>query len=222
MNSKRVYYLMVGIICLLGVGLFASIYFGDKLLSAKSQKLVSLKLDNRVLEEQQTALSQANRDIEKYTELDKIAKTIVPQDKDQAKTVREIVRIAEQAGIKLSAINFPSSTLGQPTPKSSTTQDDAATNKKNNTSEPTKPATPATPPVTQVKPVDGMPGVYSMEIILQQDSTKPVPYSKFIDFLQRLEQNRRTAQVSSITVQPNAQDRTKLTFTLTVNVYIKP
>lgn len=222
MNSKRVYYLMIGGIVLLVGGLFTTVYFGNKLLSAKSQKLVSLKLDNRILDEQQTALTQANKDIEKYTELDKIAKTIVPQDKDQAQTVREIVKIADQSGVKLSAINFPSSTLGQPTPKTTTTQDDTSTNKKNANDTPTKPATPATPPVTQVKPVDGMPGVYVMEVTLQQDSSKPVPYSRFIDFLQRLEQNRRTAQVSSITVQPNVQDRTKLTFTLTVNVYIKP
>lgn len=217
MNSKRVYYLMIGCVIVLVCGLLAVIYFGDQILQAKSKKLVELKLDNRVLDEQQIALSQANKDIEKYSELDKIARQIVPQDKDQAKTVREIVKIAEQSGVKLSAINFPASNLGQPTSKTTTQSDDTSKN-----SGTTTPAKPTTPPVTQVKPADGIPGLYVMEITIQQDSNSPIPYSRLIDFLGRLEKNRRTAQVTSVTIQPNAQDRSKLTFNLIVNVYIKP
>lgn len=209
---------MVGCTVMLVGGLLAMVYFGDQILQTKSKKLVELKLDNKVLDEQQIALLQANKDIEKYSELDKIARQIVPQDKDQAKTVREIVRIAEQSGVKLSAINFPASNLGQPTPKTTTQSDDASKNNSGSTT----PAKPTTPPVTQVKPADGIPGLYAMEITIQQDSNSPIPYSRLIDFLSRLEKNRRTAQVTSVTIQPNAQDRSRLTFNLIVNVYIKP
>ena len=47
-----------------------------------------------------------------YSPLEKIAKIVVPQDKDQAKAVLEIVKIAGESGIKPTAINFPVSTLG--------------------------------------------------------------------------------------------------------------
>jgi len=67
-----------------------------------------------------------------------------------------------------------------------------------------------------------MAGVYNLQIIIQEGTNSPVPYSKFIDFLSRLEQNRRTAQVTSIVLQPLATDRDNVSFTLTLNEYIKP
>ncbi len=70
--------------------------------------------------------------------------------------------------------------------------------------------------------VDGIPGVYALPITIQQEATAPITYAKFISFLQSLENNRRTAQVSNVNVTPNTQDRSKLTFSLTVNAYIKP
>jgi hypothetical protein len=118
------------------------------------------------------------------------------------------VKIAGDSGIKLGAISFPASTLGQAVPKA-------------NPSDKAAPKT-STPPVTQVKPVDNIPGVYVMEINIQQDANSPVSYDRLIDFLSRLEQNRRTAQVTSVTVQPNTQNRSLLTFSLVLNIYLKP
>lgn len=204
MNSKRVYYILLALCFLTGIAIIAVAILGNSMLEKQSKKLVSLKLDNHVLDAQQTALSQAKKDIDKYQDLEKIANTVVPQEKDQAATVREIVKIADDANIKLSAITFPSSNLGQAVVKSST-----GTSVK-------------TPPITQVKPVDNIKGLYEMEITIQQDVNSPIPYDRFISFLQKLENNRRTAQVSNVTVQPNIKDRSQLSFTLTVNVYIKP
>lgn len=214
MNSKRIFFGMIGLVVLLSLGLLATVFIGNSMLQDRSKKLTDLKLENRLLDEQQIALVQANKDIDQYAELEKIAKAVVPQDKDQAKAVREIVLIADQAGVKLSAISFPASTLGQPTPKAAAPS--------SGDSEAPKTTAPATPPVTQVKPVDGIPGVFVSEINIQSDTANPVSYNKLINFLSRLEQNRRTAQVSSVTVQPNPLDRNKLTFNLVVNIYIKP
>lgn len=215
MSNKRFFYVMVGIIGFLGILVIGTTFFGNSLLQKESKALVDLKLEDRLLEEQQLALTQANKDLEKYTELDAIARTIVPQDKDQARAVREIVQIAAESNIKLANITFPASNLGQTaTPKPTTTtptEGDAAAT-----------AAPTTPPVTQVKPVSGIPGVYVMELNIQSDTTTPVPYSRFIEFLERLGQNRRTAQVSTITIQPSTEDRNRLTFTLALNLYIKP
>lgn len=214
MNAKKVYYIMVGVLALL-VGLGAAgIVVSNKLLQKKSDQLVELKLEDRLLEEQQLALIQANKDIEKYADLEKIAKTIVPQEKDQARAVREIAQFADASRVRLKSIAFPSSNLGQAQPKPAATpapDADAA-----------PAARPALPPVTQVKPVDGLPGVYAMEITIQSVDNNAATYPDFLNFLSRLEQNRRTTQVSNINIKPSPTVPNALSFTLTVNVYIKP
>ena len=214
MNSKRVFFVMIAVVVLLGVGMIAAVVVGNGLLKKRAQTLISLKLDNRSLDEQQTALTQARKDIAKYSSLNQIVKSIVPQDKDQAEAVREVVKIADDSGIKLASIGFGASTLGQIIKPTA----DSSSGTSSGTTAPPK----VTSPVTQALPVDGIPGVYSMAITIQPDSTSPVTYSQFIDFLSRLEQNRRTAQVTTVSAQPTTQDRNKLTFSLGLNLYIKP
>jgi len=86
-----------------------------------------------------------------------------------------------------------------------------------------KPAKPvAVNPLTQAKPVVGIEGLYQLDINIISDITKPTPYNQLIDFLHRLEQNRRTAQVTQIAIQPDGKNRANLNFSLTVSVYIKP
>lgn len=149
--------------------------------------------------DQQVQLTKVKKDIATYSELNTIAKSVVPQDKDQAEAVREIVNLAAQSGIpKLSSIAFPPSTLGG----------GAATKK--------------TGALTQVTPVKGIPGVYDLQITVTQANTDLVPYGNFIAFLSRLEQNRRTAQVSSINVQPDQKSPGKISFTLVIDEFIKP
>src|SRR3990167_2987963 len=136
MNGKRAYFIMIGAVCALTLGSITAVFFGDKILQSKAKNLTNLKLDNKVLDEQQTSLAQAKKDIEKYSELEQIAKSVVPQDKDQAEVVREIVKVASDNGVKLSSISFPSSSLGQAAPADSKT----------------------TSPLTQVQAVKDIPG----------------------------------------------------------------
>lgn len=215
MTSKKIFYGMLGIVSLLVIIGAAVVYLGTSMLKKESDKLMANKLDNKVLEEQQVALVQANKDIEKYSELEEIAKTVVPQDKDQAKTVREIVKLADESGIRIGTVTFPSSNLGQAAAKPVTT------NSEDGGSSSTA-AKPAEPTISQVKPVDGLNGVYQLEITVDSDDNAPVPYSKFIAFLKKLEQNRRTSQVTNITVEPAAKNPDYVTFSLVVNTYIKP
>jgi hypothetical protein len=213
MNSRRVFFVMIGVIGLLSVLLVLTTLMGDKLLKKQADKLVSLKLDNAVIENQQTALVQAKIDVKKYAELETIAKQVVPQDKDQARAVREIVSLANEAGIKIASISFPSSSLGQIQPKPTTTEESTDTS---------TPAKPATPSISQVKPVDGISGVFQLDINVTSDSNSATTYEHIIEFLDKLERNRRTAHVSQITIQPNSQNRALLTFTLLLTVYVKP
>jgi hypothetical protein len=209
MNSKKVYYLSVGSLVLLCISILLSTYYSVNLLQKESMKLVEVKLQNRIQDEQQVALKQATNNIKEFSELDRIARSIVPQDKDQAKAVREIVEIAKASNISLSTISFPASTLGQGKAKTNTTDSSTKTKTKQ-------------PSETQVKPVAGLKGVYNMEITIVQATDKPTDYVGLIKFLERLENNRRTAHVSDVTVIPDTKNRSKLTMSMILNVYIKP
>lgn len=206
---------MLGVLGLMSVLVIATVVLGDSFLRKQSQKLLDLKLNNQVIEAQQTSLVQAKKDLEKYNELEAIAKQIVPQDKDQARAVRELINLANQSGISIASIGFPASNLGQQAAvKAVTPSENAAAS--------TTPAAPAAPPVTQVKPVEGIKGLYQLEIVVVSDATRPATYPRMIDFLSRLEQNRRTAQVAQISIQPDTVDRNALNFTLTITLFIKP
>lgn len=213
LTVKRFFFVMCGFVALLVILAVAMVVLGNNILAKKTSRLTELKLENRVLEEQKLSVTQAQKDIEKYAELERIAKQIVPQDKDQAKAVRELITLAAQSGIGIANVTFPTSSLGQAqqaAPKAEAGDDSSSQSSK-----------PAAPPVTQVKPVEGINGVYQLEITVQ--STADVAtFPKLVDFLKRLESNRRTSQVSSITITPNAANRTLLSFNMIINVYIKP
>ncbi len=207
MNSKRVFYGMVATVFLLISSVILVVVFGSIWLSKRSEKLVAVKLDNLMVEDQKLALIAANKDIDTYKQLDAVAKSIVPRDKDQARAIRDIVQIAEDNGITIDGISFPSSTLGakQAAVPAST---DANT-----------PAAPVAPKDSQVKAVPGVNGVYSVTLDVTPNSNNPISYSQLINFLERLENNRRTAQISRISISPKVGG---LSFTMSVNIFIKP
>lgn len=198
MNAKQLYIGLVGLLLLLGAAIPLSARHASSLLEKRSKALVSLKATAQATTAQQVQLIKDKKDIATYADLDTIAKSVVPQDKDQAETVREIVDLANASGItELSSVEFPPSTLGGTSLKTGGG-------------------------LTQVAPVKGIPGVYDLQITVSQAATDEVPYSDFIAFLSRLEQNRRTAEVSSIDVQPDQKDPNQVAFTLVIDEFIKP
>lgn len=204
---------MIGALVLTGGLIIGTVILGDIYLNKYSTKLVSLKLDTQIIESQQNSLIIAKKNLEKFSALDKIAKQIVPQDKDQAKAVREINNLAAQSNISIASFTFPVSNLGQKSTAPAVTSNDET--------KPTAPK-PSTEAITQAKPVPGLNGLYQLDITILSDTTKPSTYAQIIDFLQRLENNRRTAQVSQISIQPDGNNRNKLNFNITLTVYIKP
>src|SRR5665213_2037617 len=112
MSSKRVYYLIIGLIVLLFIGILGGAYGINSLLQSRSGKVVLLKSTLAGLDQQQLELTKAKKDISSYTSLDNIAKVVVPQNKNQAEAVRQIVALASANGIFLDSMSFPSSTLG--------------------------------------------------------------------------------------------------------------
>lgn len=212
MTSKHIYYIMIATIVILVGAIFGGAYLANQQLQKQASALDKHKTKTAVLEEEQKILIKAKKDVVTYAELDKIAKTIVPQDKDQARAVREIINIAAESGIKPTGISFPVSTLGGPKAATTGTATTGAAAKSSSSQS----------ALSQLTPVKGIKGVYNLQITIEQDATTPVPYPQFIDFLSRLEKNRRTAQVSSIGLRPSPTNRNMVSFTLTVNEFIKP
>ncbi len=205
MNSKRLYYILIALIVLINGSGIAAVYFGNKILAKQTTKLTDLKVEANTLEDVQRSLTKAKKDILAYSDIEKVVKTVIPQEKDQARTVREIVKIADESNIKLASISFPSSTLGNKATAGATGA----------------PAATSTSGNTQTQKVDGISNVERLEITIASDTTKPVLYTDFISFLAKLEQNRRTSQVGNINIIPDSSKRNYLTFTMTLNVYIK-
>ena len=197
MKSKRLYYILLAGITMFVIALVGGAYGADKLLTNQSKQILRSRSQVAVLATEQQQLTAAKADVTKYSSLAGIAQSIVPQDKDQAQTVRQIVDIANTNKISLSSITFPASTLG-------TATSGAATG------------------LSQLIAVPGIAGVYDMQLTVQSDSNKPIAYGQLTNFLSALEQNRRTALVNSITIQPNPKDRSTLSFTLILGEYIKP
>ena len=209
MTPKRFFYVMTTLFTLSIVGGGAMLYLSNSILQARSSDVVELKLQSAEVEAQLTAYQAAKKDVEKYAYLDTIIKSALPQDKDQARTVREIFALATQSGITIKSVQFPTSTLGSAAGGAvpgSTVSPSAA--------------------VTQAKPVEGLNGVYSVETIVTPyaDGTAyKVTYAQLIDFLSRIESNRRAMQVASIQLIPLGQSASdSISFTITLNIFIKP
>jgi hypothetical protein len=200
MKAKHLYYVLIGsaaiaLLCLVIVG-----YGANALLGRQAQKLSDLRALSNAGTQQQTAIVKDKQDVTQYSELNTIAKSIVPQDKDQAQTVQQINKIAQDSGItKITSITFPASALGV-----------------------TNAGAAAKVGLTQLTPVAGITGVYNLQITISVAANDSVPYGNFISFLAGLENNRRTAEVSSVSVTPDPTHAGRVAFTLIVNEFIKP
>jgi type II secretory pathway pseudopilin PulG len=216
LNSKNFRLVLLGVLSL-SVMLFAVIaILGTSILSSESKKMVALKVKNQTAQAQLDNLEQARKQVDKYSFFKQVAATVIPNDKNQADDIVEINKMADQAGINISSINFPPSTLGGGV---TVTPQDATS------------ATSTSKAISQAKPVSGLPGLYSLELDLQPESdtntppSKQITYNKMIDFLNRIENNRHTAQITKIEIQPSgaaANSNKGFSFNLSINVFIKP
>jgi hypothetical protein len=229
MTSKRLHLVLIIVLILLFAGLLGGVYGVNKLLASESRQLVAAKAKSRALDQEQISLNKAKQDVKKYRNLNQIAQAVVPQDKNQAEAVREIVNIAAENGVTLAAINFPASTHGNQSSGAAAPAGGAASSGGAGASaSPSAPSAGAAAAnnkaaaLSQLTALKTIPGVYQLPITINNDATHPVRYGNFIGFLGALEHNRRTSQVQTITITPAANDRGSLTFSLTLSEYIKP
>jgi len=196
MNAKRLFFVLLASLGLMLFGIGAATYAISTMLTSRSTQLASSKASVEQLTSQQNGIAKSKQDIAEYAELETIAKTIVPQDKDQAEAVRQIVKIASASGVTLTSITFPSSDLG---------------NAKGGSSN-----------LSQLVPVENIAGVYDLQISLGNNASNPVTFNQLNNFLRGLENNRRTAIVGSINIQPQQDNPNQIVFTLIINTFIKP
>ena len=211
MSTKQNQLAMIGLLAFSVIIFIATSVVGLSILSSKSNKMVSLKLQSKTEEDQLTSLAAAKKQIQKYSYFNEVANSVIPNDKDQAQAVIDIFQMASASGITLQNIIFPASTLGAKA---------VATG-----------ATGSTPssisPLSQAKPVSGIPGLYSLQITINPITGPDIPaaqavtYAKFLDFLNRIEHDRRTAQITQVNIQPQTQGNS-LNFSLAINIFIKP
>ena len=217
LDSKKLRLVLIASLILATVAFFGVAFYGLSVLDGKSQSLVNLKVQSQAGYNQLANLVQSKKDVEKYAYFKSVAQTVIPNDKNQAQAVLEINQMAIDSGISIQSITFPASTLG--TGVAATT---ATTTQKDATS-----SSAAQNVLTQAKPVAGIPGLYSLELTITPESGKDVSadrqvtYAKMLDFLGRIENNRHTAQISTVSIQP-ASDSQALSFTLVINIFIKP
>lgn len=215
MTPKRFYFAMIAGILLLSLAIIGGALGVEKLLQAKSTQLVDLKAKQASYTQQQQSLARAKKDITAYTELYNIAKTIVPENKNQAETVLQIVKLAKSSNVSLGSITFPSSSLGSVAATSTTTTSNSLTPK-------VVAPNDAQAALSQLTPVAGSPGVYVMQITVSSDTDAPATYPQLLNFLAALERNRLTAEVTNINIIPSNETSNRFSFTLSLNTYIKP
>jgi hypothetical protein len=211
-NTKS-FRLMLQALLGLSALLFVVLAFaGLSVLSGKSSEVVDLKLKNRTTEAQLSALKVAKAEVAAYAYFKDVANKVIPSDKNQDQAVVEIFKLADESGIKVEKISFPASELGNPsssTPSSSSTTG--------------TPAAGAKSAVSQAKPVEGIGGLYSLKVTVEPDNE--VSYESVIAFLEKLENNRRTAQITRVVLDPGGSIETgdlAIHLTVELNIFLKP
>lgn len=219
-NSKTVRLLMLAGIGLAVAGFLAVLVVGLSILKTKSDSMVDLKVKGQTADAQLTNLEKAKKQVQQYAFFKDVAKTVIPSDKNQAEDIVEINRLADEAGISIQSITFPTSTLGLTTSTTSSAASDATASGSSKTA------------ISQAKPVAGIPGLYSLELTITPESASSAPagkqltYAKMLDFLNRIENNRHTAQITEVDITPSSTGNSVLgsgfTFVLKINIFIKP
>jgi hypothetical protein len=215
MDSKKLRLMLIAGMFLAVVSFLAITFYGLSVLGGKSQSLVGLKAQSQTAYSQLINLVQSKKEVEKYSYFKSVARTVIPEEKNQAKAVLEINQMAKASGISIQSITFPASTLGGVDGISTTAPKTTAG------------ASSSGKAITQAKPVPGIAGLYSLELTITPASGKVVnagkivTYAKMLNFLKRIENNRHTAQITQVGIQP-ASDSQELSFTLVVNTFIKP
>lgn len=223
MNAKKAYRYLL----LLFVGglAFAGwiVKYSNTQLAATSADLTVLRKDIGELEQKRTQLEKAKVVMRENAHTVDTLSKVVPEDKDQAKIVEEIHSIADKAGVSITSVGFPASTLGSQvlkvatpvttdTPKSSQAQSPVASQTVRN--------------ISQATPLKDIPGIQAIELSIGTINSKTlavgsgVRYSEMMSFIRQIERNERAIQITALGIGQNQVIGGEPTFNLTISLTI--
>ena len=217
MSQRKLRLILLGALAAVSILFLVVLSFGLNSLGATGQRLTELKQQNKAADVQLANLATAKKQVDQCAYFNTVAKTVLPTDKNQAQAVLDIFNLADQAGISIASITFPASSLGTK-PVAPAAGNDAA-------------AASSQSVISQAKPVEGIAGLYSLELTITPQSGpgvsdgRKVTYPKLLDFLSRIEHDRRTAQITQVNIQPQGSDSGPsqfINFTMTINIFMKP
>lgn len=202
MNSpKKVYFLLIAIFFVVGASIAAMLYLSKNFLSVSEDELVEAKLEIAKQEETERIYRENINNLEEFSKVATILEEVIPQEKDQARAVREIDLIAKQNGLAINTLSFPSSDLNKPAPASGAA------------------AQPINNAVSQAKPIAGLPGVLgiNINIELRSSNNSSISTDQLLGMLRDLENNRRNMRVTSINFNAGGE-----TVDMQIIIFIKP
>jgi len=116
------------------------------------------------------------------------------------RAVKDITRIAEESGVKITSIEYSEASAGS------------------GTAAPTTPTTPTTPATPQAAATPAAPGVTKKTITVALDS--PLPYNNLLEFIERIENNELKMQIASVSITKEKGDEVS-TQPFSIGVYVR-
>lgn len=194
MTTKKAHYGLLGLLILIIIAIGLAMYFSRVFLKTNSDKLVNAKLELYKIDETEYIYRKNQAILQENKETADILSSVLPQEKDQAKAVREITQIAGANGLSVKSIKFPGSDLVITNKPATTTQPQGSTTTP-------APAAPAGPTISQAKPVSGLSNVLGIAVEIELTSSRAgaqISTDQVLSFLQQVENNRRNIRVTSI------------------------
>ena len=177
-KAKKAFYIMIGVLSVTFIAGGGGFYLTDQRLQEKSVKISELKADQAIIEQQVNIYEDARQKIEELSFIEDLANQVLPESKEQAELISEIRTFAELSNMPIQSIDFNSG-------NSLTLDLDTS----------------------QTTPADGIAGVLVLptNVTFQVSERGPL-YSDLIEFLERIENNRRKMQITDITLSPNPEN----------------
>lgn len=196
MSPRRMNQILKGALVAIVVAVAVGLYFSNKTLTNIAVKTAHLKAEVEVGQEQIKTYQQTKVKVDSLSFVNDLANQVLPPDEDQSTIVAEVSQFAVRTHLAVSAISFADN--------SSPTSSSSGSSSKSDTK----------------KGLAIPKGVTAIPITVQlQPGAK---YSDLLSFLKMIETNQRKMQVTNITLQPDAVDRSQLSqVSIAINLYAR-
>ncbi len=193
MTPRRMRYILLACVLVIIVGTGVIVYAANRKLTDVAVKTSKLSAEIEVSKKKIQAYGATQSQIESLDYVESLAAKVLPENQEQSVVVAELSNFALRSKLTLGGIDFVD-------PVSTTANSNGAKTK------------------TKTKTV--LPkGVIVVPIVV---TFKDANYSSLLDFLRTIETTQRKAQVSSINLTPDTENRAVLSeVAVAINLYVK-